>query len=270
MPFTVYTSIVESGKARKYSPVFAQVRTNTDGEQYLEVIVYNERAFREEKYRRFIIHRGYVMEENEEKDFVFWLGDTQLYYDPTDFINLQEEVAKYFCPDIPIRTYNEEEAGAYIIRLYYSTHRGVKELLYKSGLEKTAQSLFDVDEYNVAGRTPEEIVGIPLPLIRILEKNNFVDRIFTAEDRRKAEYLYRRFSSYFDKKCLPNRFQWMYLERVRDDGCLFDKRAYRRLKECQTDLYFINMVMYVELASMLGGYNPYKKIPKGMQLVLKD
>ena len=68
MPFTVYTSIVESGKARKYSPVFAQVRTNTDGEQYLEVIVYNERAFREEKYRRFIIHRGYVMEENEEKD----------------------------------------------------------------------------------------------------------------------------------------------------------------------------------------------------------
>lgn len=58
------------------SPVFTQVRTHSDGEKYLEVIIYNERAFRTERYRRFVIRRGYVMGKNEEREFLFWMRDT--------------------------------------------------------------------------------------------------------------------------------------------------------------------------------------------------
>lgn len=112
------------------------------------------------------------------------------------------------------------------------------------------------------GGTDREILGIPITLARILNQAELIDRLRTAESRRTSVNIYRKFSSFFGKNDLPNRFQWMYLEKIsQDEKIRFEKILYQRLNKC-TKQIFEYYIEYVDLRRTLGKYNPYKKIPR--------
>jgi len=250
------------------SNVYGSVKTNLNGDLYIEIIFYNEVDFCLPSYKRFVIKRDYMMEEEEKQEFIQMCKGTNLEIDNADFVYFQESISEYI-PDIPIRVYEPNEIGKYLLRLYFSTHRsGAREILYKSLLENIADILSEIEFYNIIGHSPESILGIPKKLAQIMNQPQLVERLMTEKSRNRAIEVYKTFSSYFGKKDLPNLYQWMYLEEIDvSENLKLDKTLYRRLKDC-SDLYSYTCYMkYTILRKKLGKYNPYKKIPKGHEIV---
>lgn len=252
------------------SQVSGAVKTNLKGERYIEILFYNHSEFYPASYRRFVIKRDFMMEEEEESDFIRICKEMPLDIDYAEFVYFQESIREYI-PDIPIRVYTSSEIGRFLLRLYFSTHKsGAREILYKSSLDNVADILSEIEFYNIIGHSPETILGIPKKLVQILNQPELIDRIRTEESRNEAMEIYKAFSSYFGKKNLPNYCQWMYLEEIHrsdNEEVKFDKALYRRLKDCN-DSYRYNCYMkYMCLKKKLGKYNPYKKMPKEYEIV---
>ena len=262
---------LKSNAQSKMRQVFGFLRTNLKGDKYLEIIFYNERIFAPRAYRRFIIQRGYMLSEYDEEIFINHCEKVELGIDMDDFVSLQEAFFEY-CPDIPIRVYDPSELGEYLKRIYFSTHRcGVREILYKAGFENIASYIRDVEDYNIIGSSPETILSMPLNLIRILDKNKLDEYIKKEELRTIACETYERFSDYCGKEHYPNRFQWLYLMEYPNIGGLnkykFDKKFYRRLGQCRSDVEYYCYKKFMELSPNLGQYNPYKKIPRADDVI---
>lgn len=260
---------LQCGTDLRKTYVFGYLRMNSNGEEYIEIDFYNRLFYFPDNYRRFIIQKNYMMNEIDELEFVNLCHSKNLVIDMENFVYLQESVCSY-CPDIYIRTYGLLEVGDYLLRLYFSTHRsGVKEILYKANLEHTASKMNRIDEYNMIGNTPEEIVGLPIKLLRILENAGLEDRVLSKASRNRSKDVYTKYSSYFSKENMPNKYQWLYLEELLNDECMdktFNKSFYKRLKECKVDTTYDGYKKYMRLSEKLGEYNPYKKIPKPLDI----
>lgn len=252
------------------SLVAGDVKTNHKGEDYIEVIFYNENEFYPVPYKRFVIKKDFMMGDEEEKEFIRLCKEEKLDVDYAEFAYFQESIREYV-PDIPIRVYAQHEIGKYLLRIYFSTHRsGAREILYKSSLENVADILSEIEYYNIIGHSPESILGIPKNLIRILSQPELIERIKTEDARNKSLKVYNAFSSYFGKKNLPNCYQWMYLEEIYDsenEKLKFNKVLYRRLKDCDHFYTYKCFIKYMALRKRLGEYNPYKKIPRKHEIV---
>ena len=250
--------------------VFGFLRTNMRGENYIEIDFYHER-FYSKSYKRFIIQRGYMLSESDEAIFLNHCENPNIEIDIEDFVMLQEAFAQY-CPDIPIRPYETSEIGEYLKRIYFSTHCcGAIEILYKAGLEHVASYINEVEDYNIIGTTPAKILSMPLNLIRILDKNGQDEYIKSIELREVACKTYELFSDYCGKNHYPNRYQWLYLIECTSIGGLnnytFNKKLYRKLAHCKNSFEYRRYKRFMELATQLGQYNLYKKLPKSENII---
>lgn len=244
-----------------FQQVYGKVKWNAKGEDYIEIIFYNEQ-FCEGKYRRFIIQKGYCMTELDELEFLDYIRNEYLEIDYSNFVYLQEDISEYM-PDAHLRVYNPEEIGRYLERVYYSSFRnGAREILFKAGLEQVAFLIDSIDSYNLIGSTPESILDLPINLIRLFEREAMFEYLCNPVLREKAKEIYVGFSDYFGKNG-PNRFQWMYLEEFKDisDG-KFSKKYYRYLNGCIYEAQFDLFKEFIRLSEVLGDRNPYRKIPK--------
>lgn len=251
------------------SRIFGSVNTNSMGEEYIEIVFHEDLFYSSDYYRVFIIQRGYLMSEDDESLFVLLCSRTDLKITDNDFADLQKRIHKYI-PDIPIRDYNANEIGKYLLRIYYSTHRsGPKEILYKADFENVAYALSEIESYNIIGSSPNRILGIPTTLIRILNQQGLTDRVKTVKARQHALEIYRKYSSHFGRNNLPNIFQWLYLEEASNEkrNLIFDNSIFKKLGECQDHYLYENYIKFSELKMVLGNYNPYKKVPKRQDVV---
>lgn len=240
------------------------IKTNLKGERYIEIVAYNECLYKEKGYKRFIIQRGYAMPIEDEEELLTLITKYHgLSIDMGEFAAFQEEVADYL-DDIRMKVFQPNEIGEYLDFIYFASHRsGAKETLYKSGYYRLAFNITDFDGYNMVGNTPSDIFGgVSNKLIRILYDLNMENCLCDEDEREYVKELYRRYSSYFGKGKLPNRYQWRYIEEYGlGEKVSFDKNIYERLSECHCDSAYSLVKRYIELSSLLKKVISYKKMP---------
>ncbi len=233
--------------------VLASMKTNLRGEKYIEVLFVDK----EYSIYRVVIQKGYVMNEKDEnifKDYLSPLMKIDFYM----FAKLQNDVKKYY-GDIQLRHYFRDEIAQFLMKLYYTTHRGPKEILYKANLDYIAQELDYVEDYNIVGSTPEKILGLPLNLLRIINNNGYIGGLFNPKSREKIRTLYYKYSDYFGRRYLPNTYQFLYLEELKEITGTFDKNVFRSLRRCNSDSFYECFKECYSIVRKLGKNSPYKK-----------
>ena len=234
--------------------VLASMKTNLRGEKYIEVLFVDK----EYSIYRVVIQKGYVMNEKDENIFKDNLN-LRIKIDFYMFAKLQNDVNKYYS-DIQLRHYYKDEIAPYLMRLYYTTHRGPREILYKANLDNIAEELDYVEDYNIVGSTPEKILGLPLNLIKIINNNKDIGKIIYHESREEIRTLYYKYSDYFGRKNLPNKYQFLYLEEHEEITGTFDKSVFWSLSKCYFNTMYCCFKECCDLVKRLGKRSPYKKM----------
>ncbi len=195
--------------------------------------------------RRFVICTGFRFDEEDEIEFEKYArsNDLRVYQDEMDF--LYKNIIS-FNPGYNYKKYTSEEAGMALLHLYYvSHHSGYLEILYKSGLNYLAYNATKIPDCNYIGSSPEEIIGAPLKLLRILNQAGFIEFYTRKDTIRKCLNVYYKYASYFKKK--PSLLQWDYICRIENNDQLFNKTVYKRLAKC-TDRIMVSM--YIEFLKL--------------------
>ena len=256
------------------------VSKDTKGEPFVDLYIWDPVRRREgaENPVRFVLSPGYALSFDEEERL--------FEYCHKDILLMPSAWGKKFCADFaetfPQLHFPGEdtgdifadrgmrrrisgeflEYGRMIEQVYFSMHRsGAREILYKAGLDNIAFMLDRVDEYNIIGASPEEILGLPLQLLRILNQKGFLKIIFDAGQRRKAERVYRSYANYLGKM-LPTCYQWRYLERIYEENEPFKRSHYRVYARAADAGDYDGYRYYLHYKDALGPMNPYRKTPK--------
>ena len=169
-----------------------------------------------------------------------------------------------YLPELGLRAFYGYEIGMFLDYIYYASHKsGAREILYKARLERRAYYLFNVEGYNLIGRNPADILGVPKKLINVLYEAHLEETLFEENSRAEAAVIYAAFSDYFGKEKKPNKYQWEFIRKygqIDDKGKgHLDTALYRRLDDCKTAITYKLVTEYLELSEQLGKYNPYKK-----------
>jgi len=232
--------------------VFIFVRQNENNNTYLEIDFYKDINW-PYKLKQFNIYQGFRFTEDEEEEFMTLIHKRKLYIEPQIFTEAKERIDIVF-PEWNMNS--EQDIGRYLDNLYFVSHRsGPKEIMYKSGLKNLAYELDLIEDYNLIGSSPQEILEMPLPLCRIMNEFGDVKRISNEQSRKHQISIYEKYSSFISKSTTIN--QWNYLEQ---DcwGRKFNRKLFNYIKETNVDLY----KRYFEVGSLLGDLNPYKKLPR--------
>ena len=243
--------------------IHGAVKTNRVGDKYIELILFYDCEGVENVYKRFIIKKGCMMDPDDEIAFDEAVRNEFLSIDMNEFIYFQEEVSSYL-PELGLRAFYGYEIGMFLDYIYYASHKsGAREILYKARLERRAYYLFNVEGYNLIGRNPADILGVPKKLINVLYEAHLEETLFEENSRAEAAVIYAAFSDYFGKEKKPNKYQWEFIRKygqIDDKGKgHLDTALYRRLDDCKTAITYKLVTEYLELSEQLGKYNPYKK-----------
>ncbi|MDO4189980.1 MAG: PcfJ domain-containing protein [Lachnospiraceae bacterium] len=243
------------------------LRTDSDGEPYVDIYMYSPVVF-ETEIVRLVWKKDFSMSQDDENDFLRVIREHRLKVDLQRFAEFQIDVDEAY-PECNIKNHCLQNPGHYLENLYFTLHRsGVREILYKSNLVNIAYQLYEMEDYNIIGSSPTDIFDMPLKLLKILNQAGLVDRLYTEASRNKARCVYEKFSDFINvKKVLPKKYQWKYLEEYEEfndtNDAEFNVTIYKRLGEhFWTQSNYLEIKGYMKLASKLGELCPYsKKVP---------
>lgn len=118
-----------------------------------------------------------------------------------------------------------------MVHMYFASHpSGPREILYKAELANIAYYIDLVPAYDILGSTPEKIVGhgLPLKLLRILNRWDFIEYLFEEEKMNSCCEVYRKYSGYLGEKPV-NIGQWRYLEELSNPAGVFYGMKFNRV-----------------------------------------
>lgn len=248
---------------------YCAVKNNMEMEKYLEIIFYNELIFPETKYARFVIVKNYKMSKEEESKFFHLLFNYHLDIDVDDFHYLQNRVRE-FCPESHITTYNDPwYFRQFIEQVYFSTHRsGVREVLYKCpGIENITYNLDRFDCYNIIGTTAEEILGVPLKILRLLNDTEYQCYLYSEESRKKLLKKYAELSSVINWRRRINESQLKYLLEYEHFGNQTGGKFNKKIFDCFSCItshyteYYKIYSEYNKLFKICGNHKIFKDVP---------
>lgn len=264
VPESSYDFKVSHLKSFNDFQVFGDVKTNDLDEHYIEIIFYNRNIDTTGIFKRFIIQKGYMLEEYEEMDFLMYVRDANLYMREEDYYDFLNKIHKY-CPECHVRGYTTESLRMFLEHIYYANHRsGAREILYKAELPELAYYIDSIQGYNIIGSNPEEIIGMPLKLIRYILSIEGCQKLFDAKEREHILSIYKTYSGYFNTKIGPSIGQFAYLENLKsfgDGNVQFNKEIYDNLSSQVSDYFVEACREYYYYASLLGDLNPYPENP---------
>ncbi len=231
----------------KIKHIFAYIRYEKGG-PYVDVYFWEK--YIPGEYERFVIMSGNAMEEEKESRFMEIVHSYVRWdiYEGRAFIR----EAKQLFPQMNISW--SELLPVVLEHMYFSAFRGPREILYKAALYNWAYYLDRIDDYNVLGTTPSEILGLPLRLLRIL---NIDEMVQYYDDIPKMKAVYNRFKDYIHDGI--GAFQWIYLIDVFEGKKVFNKTIYKRLKDCVKEFEYNDYFMYMRMIKSFG--IKLKKIP---------
>lgn len=219
---------------------------------------------------RFIIQEGQCLPENDLELLLSYTRDSDLSINMECLVNM-EQMLKKRQPNWYISLIDSSHIGEEIEHIYFVSHRsGCREILYKARLDIIAYNIDDVIQCNLIGRTPEEILGLPMKLLRILNTPELVSVLFYEDSLKESAGVYYKYASYLGKD-LPNYVQWEYLrELYRNQGTLwgieFNRKIYSQLVYVNNKEWLELFEKYFELKKMFPQWKK-KKIPSLNNLI---
>lgn len=208
--------------------LFPFVTVNGTGEPYIDIYIWNVMLY-PSIYRRFIIRDGWRLSKDVEECFLNYIYSDLLKVDKKIFENMSEAVIKYF-PMWKYKDYSVQGRKIAFEHIYYASHpSGVKEILYKAGLNNIAFQINEIPSYNLIGTSPTSIIGhdFSVKLLRILNQPGFCDKLHTEEGIENCKAIYNYYSGYIGKN-LPSLSQWAYLNKLYENDGLFAGKGFIR------------------------------------------
>ncbi len=162
------------------------------------------------KMKRYVIVPGYVMPEDEEDDFLSEINNPYLVYPNNACQSFCGEIKKIM-PEIKMIFYRRAQDA--LEHVYFSSHRsGVRELLYKAGLNEIATYISFVDEYNIYAANVEDAFDVCLPMLNKLNSGmGVITTLSKAEKRKYANAIYENYSDIINDYDLISEYQYRYL-----------------------------------------------------------
>ena len=257
--FTVMESVYAEDPSVIY--LFPFVRARDDGKRYAELYFWDSMLY-PAACRRFVIFEGFRMKRRDEERFLYYT-EHALTVSETDMKRLLDDAEKYF-PQWHLMDYSPDRAGVALQHMYFASHRsGAREILFKAGLENIASHLECLPEYNMIGTSPESVVGygLPLRLLRILNREEFISTMFHMETMLRARNVFRKYSGHIGNQPV-SKGQWRYLEELYNPdglfaGEVFNRTLYQRLSARNSEdtlpgykSFFLLQAEYPELKKM--------------------
>ena len=191
--------------------IYINVCVNKGQAPYVDVYVWDSMLC-DKSYERFIICEGMCLPEDLEKKLIEYSRYRNLYISDKNKAALSYDIVRYF----PRWNYDEHifaDIGEALEYIYFVSHSGPREILYKAGLCNIGAYLDQYETYNVIGTTPQSIIGhdVPLKLLRILNQPSYTDYFLDEEFLERAVMVYSHYSGYIGKT-YPSLGQWLYLD----------------------------------------------------------
>lgn len=176
----------------------------------------------------FVIAPGYQMSE-ENEDTLFDLNEDifVMYNNRTceDFYAAINRVA----PELHVLPYADISKA--LLHVYFASRRsGMRELLYKAGLNYIAAHLSEIDGFNIVPANIGQAFDVPVKMMRKLNHKDGIKALSSDGNRCMAKRVYRNFHSILNAYDRLNLYQIMYF-----DSCMYglipaiDKRIVRVL-----------------------------------------
>lgn len=211
---------------------------------------------------RFLLSNNYTMEEAEMKKFHKWCMGTAVNYSKKAL----EKVFVHFksqYPDAHLKYYDNAPL-IMLAHIYhcFPNHHSIREVFLKAGLEYVA--LYDLEDINLIGGSPQGILEMPLNCIRSLNSKRGCEMILTEWGTRQyAKEIYLKNQNLFFEyekengksicyyKSL-NKFQLDYIRRldyleveIKED----DINILLILENCEDEDEYSSYLRYLEIRS---------------------
>ena len=207
--------------------VYIYVRNLDDGTPFVDVYIWDVDVD-PEAAMRFVICEGkggYRLSEELEETFLKYTHDKRLHM---PYYSL-EKVCQAVSDAFP-QWHMTDHWYVYtaLDHMYFASHHGPREVLYKAGnLERIAWE-FDALPCNIEGTTPSAIMGdVPLKLLRILNMNYLTHYLSDKDGLDMCKAVYRKYCGVMGKK-IPALGQWLYLVEMYKNGGTFGGYPFKR------------------------------------------
>lgn len=265
-----HTPIVESDNLSRYCPVdeitfmgmesdfinesskfhlHVFYRMDSENQRYIDLYIWDCMLY-PDICRRIIIQNGFILAEEDESMFVEYTRklESEGMYDKEEF----DLMRKHFLYTEGKRFRRRDYPSVELQAIYFSGHKGVREILCKAGLDYISYHLEHIPEINLIGSTPVSIVGygVTNKFLRIVNTPEMVKCLFAEEQLQRCLAVYKAYSGYVERD-LPNLYQCSYLKMLYEDGQFggtgFNRALYRRLGEVKRWEEFNLYKRYMEL-----------------------
>lgn len=144
-----------------------------------------------------IDHTIFIIEENERV---------------TNTAELIKEI-KTLAPEINMGEY--DKTIDVLLHAYFASHRsGVRELLYKCGLDEIARNLSVINGYNIVGTNLQEALDIQVGLLKKLNHYECLEVLYDEHTRLMAKRVYREHHNALRGFKDVNLYMLMYLDSI--------------------------------------------------------
>lgn len=177
-----------------------------ENKKYLEVTILN--GTNTDYFYRFIVAPDYLWTNAEIEKFSYLVQNENVAYSGFHYNSVYEAYSKKY-PEWKLRKYMDKPLRL-IDHIYNCMHRNsVKEILYKAGLDEIAANIDLIEEYNLIGSSPADILsGLNM---RLLKAVNIPEGITLLKEVFKRELLYE----------LQTRYAWMFEKKLNSALCKY-------------------------------------------------
>lgn len=218
-----------------------------ENKKYLEVVIFNEENI--DCLYRFIVAPDYLWMDTEEEKFSVLVQNEGVAYSGFHYNSVYEKYSQMY-PEWQLRKYMNKPLRL-IDHIYSCMHRQpIKEILYKAGLDEIAANIEVIEEYNLIGSSPSDILS-ELNM-RLLKAVNISEGIPLLKEAWKRERLYELQSNYawmFEKKLNPAMCKYLnsLIENEKTIEIIAKKfgKHYKRLADFWIDSQYSAYVSYL-------------------------
>lgn len=244
--------------------VFVDILTKDD-KWYLLIYLWELYNFKvASPYKCFYCSPGYRLNEEDEKELLHYCTAENTC---TNEFMVQEVVRKvqvlahdmnlFFNPDKPLYS---------VLHIYFCMFRGIRELLFKAGLQYLAVSINKVESYNMlpvlAGGSPAELFGkeFTMKLLRLLDNEWGISDLLDEESRQVAAGTYKKFSQVLGGYNQITCSQWEYLKACYKEKFTFQKKIFHFFKAGETELLYEDYVIFYAKYKIINQYICWPRI----------
>lgn len=228
---------------------------SVNGRRFIDIYVWDKTKERE--YTRFVIVEGYSFELEHEECFFAYMTAKGMVVDSKCLEKLMHCINKHH-PEINLIRYSS--SGHILLHLYFTSFRNtIYEILFKANLNWISVHLDKMKEINIAGKSPQEILGVHINMLRALNHPMGVESLVEPADRDEMNQIYAAFHNNITR-CTINCFQLWYLRRSFSRKAPFDKKMFLFFGKLREKEDFYTYIRYLEYKEIVDDY--YSALPQ--------